>query len=220
MKRVLILNAVLLTIVVALVVQIVALWWRAEAEVEPVTARETKVQRLDVPEAARKPAPPDIAKLVADKDLFDQSRSPPLTASAGPVDVPAASVNLSLLGITVAGGVREALLKDAAQPKPLWLREGEEYGGMQLRRIDPTSVVMVTPGGDEVPLMISVEKGKAVPVPPTGPAGIQPPPARPTPHVAAPRPGATPGEDVKAKIERLREEARKRRQNRAQQKAH
>lgn len=223
MKRLLILNVLLLAIVIGLVVEIGALWWRAEAEVEPVAPRESKALRLDVPAAVRKPPPPDLAKLIAEKDLFDQSRSAAAVASADSTDAPPVPLNLSLFGITVAGGAREALVKDQAQPKPLWLREGEEYNGYTLRRIDPTSVVMVAPSGDEVTLMINVEKGKGGAAPATGPAGIQPPapvPAgRPTPHVAAPRPGATPAPDIKEKIERLREEARKRRQNKIQQQA-
>jgi hypothetical protein len=219
MKRLLIVNVLLLAVVVGLVVQIVALWWSAEAAVDATAPREVKTQRLEIPSAARKPPPPDLAKHIAEKDLFDQSRSSAPVTVAGPAAAPV-PLTLVLLGITVAGGGREALLKDQAQPKPLWLREGEEYNGYKLRRIDAASVVMASPTGDEVTLMINVEKGKGVAVPATGPAGIQPPSpapavARATPH--APRPGASPAPDIKEKIERLREEARRRRQNKAQQ---
>jgi len=78
--------------------------------------------------------------------------------------------------------------------------------------------VMVGPGGEEVTLFINVEKAKGgQPVPATGPAGIQP---TPTPGVVPTRtprgamsPGVarTPAADIKEKIERLRQEARKRR---------
>ncbi len=219
MKRLLIVNVLLLAIVVGLVVQIVSLWWSAEAAVDTVAPREAKTQRLEVPSAVRKPPPPDLAKQIAEKDLFDQTRSLAPTTVAGPAAAPV-PLTLALLGITVAGGGREALIKDQAQPKPLWLREGEEYNGYKLRRIDATSVVLAAPTGDEVTLMINVEKGKGAAAPATGPAGVQPPtpaPAavRPTPHAA--KAGATPAPDIKEKIERLREEARRRRQNKAQQ---
>jgi hypothetical protein len=96
-------------------------------------------------------------------------------------------------------------------------------------RIEPTAVVMSSPAGEEIRLNINVDKGKPGAGPPTGPAGIQPqptavmgrPPGVPVvPGAAgAPSPAVTPvrprrgaaGADIKEKIERLREEARRRR---------
>jgi hypothetical protein len=217
MRRLVILNVLLLAIVVALVVQIFALWWRAEANVEPSTPRESKTQRLEVPPAVRRPPPPDVATRIADKDLFDASRSADKTVAAAPVDAPPPQpLTLSLLGVTVAGTGREALFRDSTVGKSLWLREGEEFNGHKINRIDPTSVLLVTPTGDQVTLMINVEKrgGGAV----TGPAGIVPTPT-PIPNAAGQRPPRitpprvlnTPAPDIREKIERLREEARKRR---------
>ncbi len=216
MRRVLILNVLLLAIIAGLVVQIVALWWRAEAEVETVAPRETKAQHPDMPPAPRRPPAPDLANHIAEKDLFDASRAaekaPTMTATEAPPPPP---LNLTLLGVTVAAGGREALFKDPSQPKPLWLREGEEFNGYKISRIDPTSVELTTAGGDHTTLVINVEKGAHPGAPALGPAGVQPTPgpAQPgrRPTVAAPHAAATPN-DIKEKIERLREEARKRRQ--------
>jgi len=238
-RRILILNVLLLAIIVALVVQIVTLWWRAEAEVETVAPREAKAQRQDMPPAPRKPPAPDLATHIADKDLFDASRSAEKAQTVTPTEVaPPPPLNLALLGVTVAAGGREALFKDQAQPKPLWLREGEEFNGYKISRIDPTAVLLTTPAGDQLTLTISIEKGAHPGAAAPGPGGMQPtppiPPAaaaaaaargRPTPAapnavavpgVGAGGPAATPN-DIKEKIERLREEARKRRQQRMAQ---
>jgi hypothetical protein len=219
MRRVLILNVLLLAIIAGLVVQIVSLWWRAEAEVETIVPRETKAQHPELPPAPHRPPAPDLTNHIAEKDLFDASRSaekaPTMTASEAPPPPP---LTLALLGVTVAAGAREALFKDQSLPKPLWLREGEEFNGYKISRIDPTSVVLTAPSGGEVTLVISVEKGAHPGAAAPGPAGIQPTPPPPPPQAGRgrpmappPRPGATPN-DIKERIERLREEARKRRQ--------
>ena len=218
MKRLLILNVLLLAIIVGLVVQIFALWWRAEADVETVAPRDAKMQRLDLPPAVRRPSTPDLATHVAENDLFDASRSAEKVPAGPAVQAsPPPPLNVSLLGVTVAGGGREALFKDQGQPKALWLREGEEFNGYRIKRIDPTSVLVQSPTGEELMLPINVEKGKGGAVPMTGPGGVPPAPAavrggRPAPHPTPVRATGAPGNDVKDKIERLREEARKRRQ--------
>jgi len=217
-RRVLILNVLLLAIIVALVLQIVSLWWRAEAEVETLAPRETKAQHPDIPPAPRRPPAPDLANHIADKDLFDASRSAEKTAPVAVTEAPPPPpLNVSLLGVTVAAGGREALFRDQSQPKPLWLREGEEFNGYKITKIDPTSVLLTTPTGDQVTVVINVEKAAHAPAPLLGPAGIQPSPApargRPTPAPAHAAAAPTPN-DIKEKIERLREEARKRRQQR------
>jgi hypothetical protein len=124
MRRVLILNVLLLAIIAGLVVQIVSLWWRAEAEVETIVPRETKAQHPELPPVPRRPPAPDLPNHIADKDLFDASRSAEKAQAMAAVDVPPPPpLNLALLGVTVASGAREALFKDQSQPKPLWLRE-------------------------------------------------------------------------------------------------
>jgi hypothetical protein len=224
MRRVLILNLLLLAIVAVLVVQIVSLWWAREPEAEAVAPREAKAQKLDLPKVDRRPGPPNLATQISDKDLFDQSRTgaqPGQAAAAAPTE-PVRPLTLVLLGVSGAGPEREALVKDVAAPKPQWLRQGEEVGGYKLGRIDPTSIVMVGPAGEETTLYINVEKAKAgAPAAMTGPAGIQPTPTpggNPNP-TRTPRGGGamspgvarTPAADIKEKIERLRQEARKRR---------
>jgi hypothetical protein len=217
MKRLLVVNVLLLAVVVGLVVQIFALWWRAEAEIEQPAPRELGIRHIELPSAVRRPPPPDLAVSISEKDLFDPSRSP--QQATAPAPEPAPPLNLALLGVTVAGGAREALIRDQAQPKPLWLREGEEFGGYKLSRIEPTSVVMIKPGGEEVELVINVTRA------PTGagslgPAGIQPPPGARAQVMPVPAPTNTPrrpAADIREKIERLREEARQRRRQQRQQ---
>jgi len=219
MRRVLILNLLLLAIVVVLVVQIVSLWWAHAPEAETVVSREAKAQKVEVPKVDRRPPPPNLAKQIADKDLFDQSRTALQEGTAtAVVTEPVRPLTLVLLGVSGGGPEREALVKDQTQPKPQWIRQGEEVGGYKLGRIDPTSIVMVGPGGEEITLVINVEKAKVgQPAAMTGPAGIQPTPvpaavaARTARGVMSPGVARTPAPDIKEKIERLRQEARKRR---------
>ena len=220
MRRVLILNILLLAIIGGLLFQIVTLWWFPATEAEEAVAKEAKTQKVEIPKVDRRPAPPNLATQIADKDLFDQSRTgvqPGQATSTAPTE-PVRPLTLVLLGVSGGGPEREALVKDTTQPKPQWLRMGEDIGGYKLGRIDPTSITMVGPDGQETTLMINVEKAKAgQPAVAMGPAGIQP---TPTPAAGATRtprgamsPGAvrTPAADIKEKIERLRQEARKRR---------
>lgn len=218
MKRLLILNVLLLAIIVALVVQVFSLWWRADAETETVAPRESKAQRPELPSVARRPAPPDIATHIAEHDVFDVSRSEEKVSAVATPAPPPQALDLILIGITFASGGREALFRDQTQPKPLWLREGEEHKGYKISRIESRSVVLRAPTGDEMTLMINVDKGKNPGAPAPGPGGVatSPTPVVPTPP-PRPRPTrvrvtTTPAPDIKEKIERLREEARRRRQ--------
>ncbi|MEO6025818.1 MAG: hypothetical protein ABIR79_02995 [Candidatus Binatia bacterium] len=220
MRRVLIINLFLLAIVAVLVVQIVSVWWLGEPEAEVAAPREAKAQKLDIPKVDRRPPAPNLASQIADKDLFDASRQgEKASGSVTTVSTePARPLTVVLLGVSGGGAEREALVRDQTQPKPQWIRQGEMVGDYKLGRIDPISIVMVGPGGEEVTLFINVEKAKGgQPAPATGPAGIQP---TPTPGVVPTRtprgvmsPGVarTPAADIKEKIERLRQEARKRR---------
>lgn len=221
MRRVLILNIFLLVILAGLIFQIVTLWWVREPVAEAVAAKDTKPPKVDLPKVDRRPATPNLSAQIADKDLFDQSRQGVKEGQASQAAAPAEPVRpltLVLLGVSGAGPEREALVKDQTQPKPQWLRQGEEVGGYKLGRIDPTSIVMVGPGGEETTLVINVEKAKGgAPVAMTGPAGIQPTPTpvagmtRTPRGVMSPQAVRTPAADIKEKIERLRQEARKRR---------
>jgi hypothetical protein len=215
MRRVLILNVLLLAVIAALVVQIVALWWRTDDAAEQVAPREAKAQRLDVPNAVRPPPPSDLAASIADKDLFEASRSGAPEGRTAVIEAPVLATNLTLLGVRIVGGEREALVKDAAQPKALWVRVGEEVGGYTVERIEPTSIVLDAPSGDEMSLFINVAVDPARRGAPMGPAGVPPTPmvqVRPMPGATPAIAGRTPAPDIKAKIERLREEARMRRE--------
>lgn len=220
MRRVLVLNILLLLVIAGLLFQIVSLWWAREPDAEVAAPREAKAQKLDLPRVDRRPPPPNLSTQIADKDLFDQSRTgvQPGTVAATVPTEPVRPLTLVLLGVSGAGPEREALVKDTTQPKPQWLRQGEDVGGYKVGRIDPTAIVMVGPDGQETTLVINVEKAKVgQPVAVTGPAGIQPTPTPAAGITRTPRgvmsPGAvrTPAADIKEKIERLRQEARKRR---------
>ena len=221
MRRVLILNILLLAIVAGLVFQIVTLWWWQRAG-----SGGRGPEGGQGPEGRRAQGRPPPA---AAESLDPDRRQGPLrpvadgvpagTAAAAAPAEPVRPLTLwSCSGVSGGGPEREALVKDQTQPKPQWLRQGEEVGGYKLGRIDPTSIVMVGPGGEETTLVINVEKAKAgQPAAMTGPAGIQPTPtpvAGTTPdaarrHVARGRPDT--GGGHQGKIERLRQEARKRR---------
>ncbi len=221
MRRVLILNIFLLVIIAGLIFQIVTLWWVREPEAEAVAAKDSKPQKVELPKIDRRPPPPNLSTQIADKDLFDQSRQGVKEGEAAQAAAPAEPVKpltIVLLGVSGGGSEREALVKDQTQPKPQWLRKGEDVGGYKVGRIDPAAIVMVGPGGEETTLVINVEKAKGgAPVAMTGPAGIQPTPTpvagmtRTPRGVMSPQAVRTPAADIKEKIERLRQEARKRR---------
>ena len=219
MKRLLIVNVVLLAIVVVLAAQIATLWWRAEPALAPAAPKAAKAPKTEARNAPRtRPPAPDIADKIAAKDLFDPTRAPATAESVAVTEEPVRPLTLALMGVMVAAGERQVLVKDQSQPKPIWLREGEQIGGYSVSRIDPDAVVMAAPNGDETRLMINVEKHAGA-VPATGPAGVQPQPTVairpgvPSPGVTPMRPrrGGAAGADIKEKIERLREEARRRR---------
>lgn len=218
MRRVLILNVFLLAIIAVLVIQIVALWWGSDGAVDEVAAGKPKAQRASVRNSVRPPVPSDLVKGIADQDLFDLSRAAPAAGESKVVggETPVRPLTIELLGVRIVGGEREALVKDQTQPKAEWYRPGEDIGGHRVGRIEPRAIVMVAPNGDEVTLPINVKYNQAGGAPSLGPAGVQ--------AVVTPRPGAqavtpmprrTPAADIREKIERLREEARRRRADRA-----
>jgi len=224
MRRVLILNVMLLAIVAVLVIQIVVLWWGSDAAVDEVVARTPKSQRIAVRNPVRPPAPRDLVENIAGKDLFDATRAAAADKKAGDVaagsDAPVAPLAIQLLGVRIIGGGKEALVKMQTEPKPMWFRQGEEIEGHKLERIEPLEIVTSAPDGTtsnfELNVKYAVNPGSAA----VGPAGVGPTPKAKRTRAArvkrTPAPGRrTPSADIKAKIERLREEARKRRAERA-----
>jgi Type II secretion system protein C len=218
MRRVLILNVFLLAIIAVLVIQVVALWWGTDAAVDEVVSRKPKVQRVSARNPVRPPAPADLVKNIAEHDLFDASRAA-ADADAKPAasDTPVRPLTIELLGVRIVGGEREALVKDQGQPKAEWFRPGEEINGHTVGRIEPRAIVMVSPTGDEVTLPINVKYNQQPGGGSLGPAGVQTGVAAQAARAAAPTPAPrrTPSADIREKIERLREEARKRRAARA-----
>jgi len=221
MRRVLILNVILLAIVAVLVIQIVALWWGTDAAVEQAAPRKPKGQGAVVRNPVRPSAPRDLVANIAEKDLFDASRSAATGADAKPVAgdaTPLPPLAIELLGVRIIGGEREALVKEQAAPKAFWYRPGEQIGGHTVQRIDPRTIVVSSPDGAETSVSINVKYQRDTSVAALGPAGVQPSPPQPTRARVGgqtPRPRRTPSADIKAKIERLREEARRRRAERA-----
>jgi hypothetical protein len=223
MRRVLILNVILLAIVAVLVIQIGALWWGSDTGVDEVEARTPKNQRISVRSPVRPPAPRDLVQNIAGKDLFDATRAAAESSDQPGVatgsDTPLPPLNIELLGIRIIGGAREALVKEQAQPKPVWFRQGEQIGGHTLERIAPREIVVRAPNGDEMNFPINVQFTRDTSVAAPGPAGVARTPEPPTRGAGVqrtPAPGRrTPSADIKEKIERLREEARRRRAERA-----
>ncbi len=224
MRRVLILNVMLLAIVAVLVVQIVVLWWGGDAVVDEAATRTPKSQRIAVRNPVRPPAPRDLVDNIAGKDLFDATRAAAedkakAGGGAAGSDEPVAPLTLQLLGVRIIGSGKEALVKMQTQPKPMWFRQGEDIEGHKLERIDPLEIVTKAPDGTtsnfELNVKYAVNPGTVA----VGPAGIAPTPKAKRTRTArakrTPAPGRrTPSADIKAKIERLREEARQRRAER------
>lgn len=223
MRRVLILNVILLAIVAVLVIQIVVLWWGTDAGVDEVAARTPKSQRIAVRNPVRPPAPRDLVENIAGKDLFDATRAAAADTKAGGLgagtDAPVMPLSVELLGVRIVGGGKEALVKMQAQPKPVWFRQGEEIAGHTLERIEPREIITTAPDGTKTNFAINVKYATNPASVAVGPAGVAPTPrpkrTRSARAKRTPAPGRrTPSADIKAKIERLREEARKRRAER------
>ena len=139
--------------------------------------------------------------------------------AVGDDGTPVTPLSVELLGVRIIGGGKEALVKVQAQPKPIWFRQGEEIEGHKLERIEPREIVTTAPDGTTSNFTINVKYAANPGAAAVGPAGIAPTPAPKRTRVArakrTPAPGRrTPSADIKEKIERLREEARKRRAER------
>ncbi len=166
-----------------------------------------------IPHATRRPPAKDLVAAIGDKDLFDEKRSASLPA-AGPAVEEARPLNVSLVGIVTSGGERAALVSEQGQPKPVWLREGEDVGGNLLESIGPDSVVFSTAGGEKVTVELKIQESKG---PAAGAAAAAAAAARRAAEQAAQArqaQGTSRAEEIRAKIERLREEARARREAR------
>jgi hypothetical protein len=168
------------------------LGWRLYAvwtEVEPTAVgapRDAAPQGLDLPSTTRTPAPADLATAIASRDLFDPSRRPPSEAPAAEA-APAPPPTVTLVGVLAVGDEREALIVDAAQgSKLLHVREEDDVSGYRVSRISPTEVILTSPAGEEVPLPLTLDKGKGAPA-----AGRPGAPPRPATTASSPKPPAS-----------------------------
>jgi hypothetical protein len=241
MKRFGILNIVLLALIVLAAWRTVGVWRRGVPEREaPADAGGRNV--AEVPPPPRTPQLPQLIAVIAEKDLFDQSRKPPDQAAAAPAATPAPPPpTLKLAGVIVVGSQKEALLVDTAQGnKQLRMREGEELSGYRIGRIDIEEIALIGPGGEQtvVPMIIDKSAGgkkgfgpggrpAAVAVGGAGAAGGPlrppqgPPPGAPQPAVSQPlRQGVAPADpaaDARQRAESARERLKRLRAEAARQ---
>jgi len=230
MKRFGILNAILLMLIALAAWRTVSVWRRVAPERQLPEDPPGRSALDALPPAARTPPLPQLVAVIADKDLFDQSRKAPEVAAPAPVPTPAPPPpTLKLAGVIFIGAQREALLVDTAQAnKQIRMRVGEELGGYKVGRIENEQISLVGPGGEETILAILIDKtkaptnrgfgpgGKAVATA-AGQAGALRPPGGPppgAPQMAAPAPvvrppgaiaPADPSADARQRAESARE---------------
>ena len=230
MKRLGILNVILLALIGLAAWRTVGVWRRTPPE-RPVAEDPPRPASDGLPPVVRTPPLPQIVSVIAEKDLFDQSRKAVEASAPAPVATPAPPPpTLKLAGVIFVGSQREALLVDTAQAnKQIRMRIGEELSGYKLGRIESEEIALVGPGGEETVLQMLIDKAKAPnkgfgpagrPVPTTPGQGVAggalrppggPPPGAPQPGVAAgarPPGGITPSDpsqDARQRAESARE---------------
>lgn len=198
------LGAVAVLLLVAIVVEAqLGARLHAQAAANPRKAAATEA-KLIPPVAAV--APEQAYPQTTARPLFTPTRRP-----APPVDVAQAQAfqkgQFVLLGVTIAGNTRIAMLREKANGRIHRVEKGGEVNGIKVAEIDPEAVKM-TQGGDSEVVSLAVQK--AIPgAPPimfgpfaggAGPAGFPigpqgaPPPQNPgqpaNPAAAPPNPAA------------------------------
>jgi hypothetical protein len=183
MRRWAILNVLLGLIVMLLAVEIVRTWARALPPVEvqprePVAAaphpKRDKGKRGGEKGAQHADQRPEVMiATIAEKDLFDPSRHPPSEeAKPEPVKETGPPAGLTIVGVRIFGKDREVFVTDATQggTQGNWqrrLRTGDQVAGYTIKSIEPTSVLLTSPSGDQVKMPLTIEKAKGAPAPPT-----------------------------------------------------
>jgi hypothetical protein len=234
MRRWAIINTLLGAVVLLLGIQIVRTWARGLPAIEvvpraPSEPRE-RPKRTDKAGARGQAGAQDAVTLVAtigEKDLFDPSRRPPSEDARG-AEAPMQALpppEVTVVGVRIVGKDREVFLVDKTQNNAQRrLRVGESIGSYTVKVIEPAAVTLVSPGGEPVTMPLMIEKGKpppavARPAPKPAPggqpagggmapspaAGVQPKPP-PTP-AAAPTPGRPNPQlpdEVRQRLEQLR----------------
>jgi hypothetical protein len=152
--------SVVLGVLIALVGWRVYDTWSATRSMEEPDVRGKGKAELDLPSTARTPPPPRLAMTIAERDLFDESRSAP-TAEVKTV-APVPPPNVELIGVLIIGPEPEALIKDSAQGGGLrHVFTGDDVGGYTVSAISATEVVLLSPQGDEVPLPLTLNRSAA-----------------------------------------------------------
>jgi hypothetical protein len=217
MRRWTIANAFLGVLLVAILFGIVGTWTRSLPPVAEVQAKSSGIvpggerhgergkRAVAVAEkaaAARAQQTPAImVAAIAEKDLFDVSRRAP--AADEKVDAPKPPVippvGVTLVGVSIVGKEREAIVTDAGQGnQQRRLRVGDAIGdGYTVKHIERTEVVLNTRGGDAVSLPLALDKSKGgapkPPAPPGGPPRRGPQGTAAASPAAGVQPGAPPG---------------------------
>jgi hypothetical protein len=242
-KRFRILNVILLALIALAAWRTVGVWRRGVPE-RPVAEDAGGRNIADLPVPPRTPPLPQLVAVIADKDLFDQSRKPPEEAAPVVAATPAPPPpTLKLAGVIFVGSQREALLVDAAQGnKQLRMREGEELSGYKIGKIESEQIALIGPSGEQTIVPMLIDKAAGAPKKGFGPGGRPavaasgvpgaggalrppqgPPPGAPQPGVAAAagRAGAIsaadPGADARQRAESARERLKRLRAEAARQ---
>lgn len=199
------LAAIAVVLLVAIVVE-AQLGPRLLAQAPPSRKAASTEVKLVPPVAAV--APEQAYPQMTARPLFTPTRRP-----APAVEVAQAQAfqkgQFVLLGVTIAGNTRIAMLREKANGRLHRLAKGEEVNGIKVAEIDPDSVKM-TQGGDSEVVALTVQKAipGAVPVLigpfagsggpagfPIGPQGAPPQPnmpGQPANPAAAPQPQPNP----------------------------
>jgi hypothetical protein len=182
---------------------------------------------------AGKQTPAALVATITAKDLFDPTRRAPAAAPVTPDQVVEAGPpdNLKITGVRILGADREAFVIDTTQNnQQRRLRVGDQISGYTVRTIEPTRVMLASPSGGSVEMLLEVEAGPAAaarqtaarprrgvvpgtPAPGVAPgaagptaAGVQPaPPVPPRSQFERPRRHSRVPEEVRQKLEQLRE---------------
>ncbi|HZR83317.1 MAG TPA: hypothetical protein VFD92_19640 [Candidatus Binatia bacterium] len=162
MKRFGILNIVLVALIALAAWRTIGVW-RRDVPDRPPAPDSGPRPATDLPPAPRTPPIPQLVSVIADKDLFDQSRKAAEEAAPAPVATPAPPPpTLKLAGVIVVGTEREALLIDTAQAnKQFHMREGEEISGYKVGRIGTEQISLIGPGGEETTVQMIIDKAAA-----------------------------------------------------------
>jgi hypothetical protein len=180
-RRWTILNGILAVIVLGFAVQIVRTWMRA---LPPIEARQAVAKGDATPRTGeggkrgkrgqgdKAPATPTaLVNVIVEKDLFDPSRTRQTEgARSGPWCTRRRRRASRSSACAAVGDDREGFILDATQASlQRRIRLGDAVGNFTVKRIRPSSVLLVSAAGDFVTLTLELDKSKTQP--PSGRAG-------------------------------------------------